>query len=184
MLIVGAGPAGLEAARALGQRGYDVTLADASDEPGGRVTRESKLPGLSAWARVRDYRTYQIQQVPNVMLYPASTLDAAQILEFGATSVAIATGATWRRDGYGRAHQFPIPGTDGANVFTPDDVMAGKVPDGPVLVYDDDHYYMGGLIAEKPACRGRRCHLRDARSKGLGLDRSDPGTKPYPEAHD
>ena len=154
VLIVGAGPAGLEAARALGQRGYDVTLADALEEPGGRVTRESKLPGLSAWARVRDYRIYQIQQMPNVMLYPASALDAAQILEFGATSVAIATGATWRRDGYGRAHQFPIPGTDGANVFTPDDIMAGTVPEGPVLVYDDDHYYMGGLIAEKLRAAG------------------------------
>ncbi len=149
VLVVGAGPAGLEAAWALGQRGYDVTLADASEEPGGRVTCESKLPGLSAWARVRDYRIYQIQQMPNVMLYPASSLDAAQILEFGATSVAIATGATWRRDGYGRAHQFPIPGTEGANVFTPDDIMAGTTPAGPVLVYDDDHYYMGGLIAEQ-----------------------------------
>ncbi|MEM7122766.1 MAG: FAD-dependent oxidoreductase [Pseudomonadota bacterium] len=149
VLIVGAGPAGLEAARALGQRGYDVTLADAADEPGGRVTRESKLPGLSAWARVRDYRTYQLQQMPNVMMYPGSALDAAQIREFGASSVALATGATWRRDGFGRAHQFPIPGTDGANVFTPDDIMAGTTPEGPVLVYDDDHYYMGGLIAEK-----------------------------------
>src|SRR5262249_21313258 len=46
ILVVGAGPAGLEAARALGQRGYEVHLAEATTEVGGRVARESKLPGL------------------------------------------------------------------------------------------------------------------------------------------
>ena len=54
VLVVGAGPAGLEAARALGQRGCAVSLAEARRELGGRVTRESRLPGLAEWARVRD----------------------------------------------------------------------------------------------------------------------------------
>ena len=53
VLIVGAGPAGMEAARALGLRGYQVVLAEAGSEIGGRVARECKLPGLSAWGRVR-----------------------------------------------------------------------------------------------------------------------------------
>src|SRR6266700_3224711 len=56
ILIVGAGPAGLEAARALGQRGYDVVLTEASRELGGRVAAESRLPGLHAWRRVIEYR--------------------------------------------------------------------------------------------------------------------------------
>ena len=46
VLVVGAGPAGLEAATALGKRGYDVVLAEARRELGGRVTRESALAGL------------------------------------------------------------------------------------------------------------------------------------------
>ena len=149
ILIIGAGPAGLEAARATAERGYNVTLAEASDELGGRVTRESNLPGLSAWGRVRDYRVHRIQQMANVEIFQGSELDAAQVLEFGANQVAIATGAHWRKDGYGSADQFPIPGTDGANVFTPDDVMDGVVPAGPVVVYDDEHYYMGAVMAEK-----------------------------------
>ena len=165
VLVVGAGPAGLEAARAAGQRGHDVTLAEAEEELGGRVTRESRLPGLSAWARVRDYRAYQLSQMANVEVFPASRLSADQVLEFGASHIAIATGSRWRRDGYGRAHQFPIPGTDGANVLTPDDIMAGARPEGPVLVYDDDHYYMGGVVAELLAEAGNAVTLATPESK-------------------
>lgn len=156
VLVVGAGPAGLEAARAAGERGYQVILTEATEDLGGRVTLESQLPGLSAWARVRDYRTYQISQMANVEVYKASRLTSDQVLEFGAAHVAIATGAAWRRDGYGRTHQFPIPGTDGTNVFTPDDIMAGRIPDGPVVVYDDDHYYMASVVAEKLVTDGRK----------------------------
>jgi dimethylamine/trimethylamine dehydrogenase len=149
VLIVGAGPAGLECARALGQRGYTVHLAEAEEQLGGRVTRESKLPGLSAWARVRDHRLLQIDKMMNVTVYPASRLEASHIYEMGAAHVVIATGATWRRDGSGRAHYRPLPSFARDGVYTPDDIMAGTVPKGPVMIYDDDHFYMGGVLAEK-----------------------------------
>ncbi|MGI9315858.1 MAG: FAD-dependent oxidoreductase [bacterium] len=154
VLVVGAGPSGLEAALAAGQRGHDVIVAEATEELGGRVTRESRLPGLSAWARVRDYRTYQLSQMANVEVYQSSLLSVEQILEFGATHVAIATGAVWRRDGYGRAHQFPITGIDSMNVLTPDDIMENVIPTGTVLIFDDDHYYMGSVIAEQLVADG------------------------------
>jgi dimethylamine/trimethylamine dehydrogenase len=85
----------------------------------------------------------------NVEFYLESVVDEQQILEYGADRVAIATGAKWRRDGTGRWLEEPVPGWDGPSVLTPDDIMAGVVPSGPVVVYDDDHYYMGGVIAEK-----------------------------------
>jgi dimethylamine/trimethylamine dehydrogenase len=56
----------LEAATSLGKRGYEVTLTEATREMGGRVTLESALPGLAAWARVRDWRLNQIGKLPNV----------------------------------------------------------------------------------------------------------------------
>jgi dimethylamine/trimethylamine dehydrogenase len=39
-------------------------------------------------------------------------------------------------------------------VYTPDDIMAGRVPGGPTLVYDDDHYYLGSVIAERLRAEG------------------------------
>ena len=148
VLVVGAGPAGLEAARAAAARGYDVALAEATTELGGRVARECKLPGLSAWGRVRDYRQYQLSQMSNAAVYLDNTLTANDIIEFGAEHVAIATGSHWRRDGVAREHVVPMPIQSGLPVYTPDDLMAGKMPSGRVLVYDDDHYYMGGVVAE------------------------------------
>ena len=149
VLVVGAGPAGLEAARALGQRGYQVHLAEAGENLGGRVTAEARLPGLAEWARVRDYRVQQITKMTNVEVYRASHLKPEHVYELGAPRVVIATGAHWRRNGVGRANSAPVPGFDHKAVLTPDDIMAGAAPGGPVIVFDDDHYYLGGVLAEK-----------------------------------
>ncbi|TGU99648.1 NADH:flavin oxidoreductase [Mesorhizobium sp. M00.F.Ca.ET.151.01.1.1] len=159
VLIVGAGPAGLEAARALGLRGYKVAIAEAGTELGGRVARESKLPGLSAWGRVRDYRQYQLGQMPDVDIYFESQLTADDILSFGFQNIAIATGSTWRRDGVARAHVVPMPIDGAMPVYTPDDLMDGKVPSGKVVLFDDDHYYMGGVLAELMARQGTKVTL-------------------------
>ncbi|MBX2823137.1 MAG: FAD-dependent oxidoreductase [Gammaproteobacteria bacterium] len=154
VLVVGAGPSGLEAARALGERGYEVMLAEKNLEAGGRVALESQLPGLSAWARVRDYRLYQISQMPNVNLFLDNELSATDVLEIGSDHVCIATGASWRTDGVARHHLLPIPGDGSIEVLTPDDLMAGRLPAGRVVVYDDDHYYMGAVCAELLADKG------------------------------
>ena len=148
VLIVGAGPAGLSAARGLGLRGYEVALAEAGTGLGGRVAKESRLPGLSAWGRVRDYRVGQIHKMPNVQVYLDSALSADDVLEFGFDQIAIATGATWRRDGVARFQTRPVAIDPAMPLFTPDGLMAGNLPKGDVLLYDDDHYYMGGVLAE------------------------------------
>jgi dimethylamine/trimethylamine dehydrogenase len=157
VLVVGAGPAGLEAARALGQRGYEVALAEAGTELGGRVARECRLPTLSAWGRVRDWRVGQINKMANVSVYLDSELNAAQVLEFGFDQVVVATGSTWRRDGVAHHHLAPMPIAPDVAVFTPDDLMAGARPQGKqVVLYDDDHYYMGGICAELLVKAGHR----------------------------
>jgi dimethylamine/trimethylamine dehydrogenase len=148
VLVAGAGPAGLEAARALGQRGYEVHLAEAEKELGGRVTRESRLPGLAEWSRVRDWRIGRLRTMHDVTVYPDNRLCAEDVLDFGASDVVIATGATWRRDGIGRSNGWPIRGSDCDCVFTPDDLMDGVLPQGPVVLFDDDGFYLGSVLAE------------------------------------
>lgn len=160
VLVVGGGPAGLEAARALGQRGFEVSLAEASKELGGRVSREARLPGLAEWVRVRDWRLGQINKLPNVATYLDSRLEPADVLEFDADHVVIATGACWRRDGFGRSHGLGIEGFEShPAVFTPDDLMDGRLPEGEVVVFDDDGGYHATVAAELLAKAGRRVHF-------------------------
>ena len=154
VLVVGAGPAGLEAARALGARGYEVVLAEAATGLGGRVARERQLPGLSAWGRVADYREYQLSQMQNVAIYLDNEIVADDILEFGSEHVVLATGSRWRADGVSRYHVTPIASDDSLPVYTPDDLMDGTLPRGRVVLFDDDHYYMGGVLAELLATNG------------------------------
>ena len=155
VLVVGGGPAGLEAALQLGKRGYRVTLAEASARLGGRVAQERLLPGLSAWGRVADFRLGQIAPMANIETYLESRLTAQDVLDLGAQHVAIATGAHWRRDAIARHHLAPIPTDPAMPVFTPDDLMAGRGPtSGSVLIYDDDHYYIASVLAELLVARG------------------------------
>ncbi len=165
VLVVGAGPAGLECSMQLANRGYAVTLAEASEVLGGRVVRESELPGMASYARVRDYRENQIRQKPNVEIYLGNHLSANDIIELQIPHVLIATGAHWRRNGTGRQHAFPIEGLENVSLLTPDDVLAGAEISGRVLIYDDDHYFMGSTIAERCRDQGHDVCLVTPESK-------------------
>jgi dimethylamine/trimethylamine dehydrogenase len=162
VLVVGAGPAGLECAVTLGRRGYPVTLADRERDFGGRMRFETRLPGLATWGRVLDWRMGQLRTLPNVSLYPESALEALDILGLEHTHVVLATGARWSRMLCG-ANEFPIAPPAAPRVYTPDDLAAGVVPEGPIAVFDFDNYYLAGAIAEQLAQLGREvCYVTTA----------------------
>ncbi|MBT8203388.1 MAG: NAD(P)-binding protein, partial [Acidimicrobiia bacterium] len=96
VLIVGGGPAGLEAAQALGKRGYPVVLVEQTRRLGGRVAREARLPGLAAWIRVVDYRVGQLAMLDTVEHYFESPMTADEALTYDFTHIAVATGSQWR----------------------------------------------------------------------------------------
>ena len=155
VLVIGGGPAGLECARAAGQRGYRVTLAEASTALGGRINREATLPGLATWTRVRDWRIGRLHDLANVEIYLDSLLGPDDVAELEADHVICATGANWRRDGVGTATHFGVAGLGDAHVLTPDDILIdGAEPTGQVVIYDDDHYFMAGALAERFAAAG------------------------------
>ena len=105
--------------------------------------------------RVRDYREQQLHKLPNVEIYFDSDLGADDVLAFGFPRVVVATGAAWRADGVGHHWTTPMPIANGAKVLSPDDIMSGTLPEGKrVIVWDDDHYYMGGVMAELMAEKG------------------------------
>ncbi|MFQ5622705.1 MAG: hypothetical protein ACE5FS_04840 [Paracoccaceae bacterium] len=83
----------------LARRGYQVTLAEAAKELGGRVTRESRLPGPGAWRRAFDSRVRGLQRRANVRIFLDSRLHADDVAELGIPNVFVATGASWRSDG-------------------------------------------------------------------------------------
>ena len=147
VLIIGSGPSGLEAAVTLGMRGVPVLLAEARRELGGRVTEESTLPGLSEWSRVRDWRVQQLGKLSNVTLYRESRMNADNVLATDIRHIVVATGSRWRANGLSRSSVVPIPSYVDSRTLTPDDIMAGQRPSGPVVIFDDDHYYMASVLA-------------------------------------
>jgi dimethylamine/trimethylamine dehydrogenase len=141
----------------LARRGYDVTLAEAAAELGGRARAEAGLSGLGAWHRVVDYRLNDLRQRANVRLFTDSRLGAAEVAELGIPNVFVATGSHWRRNGRGRSHPGGLPIDAAMPVLTPDDIMAGQGPaDGPVLIFDDEQGYMGGVVADHLAGQGHK----------------------------
>jgi dimethylamine/trimethylamine dehydrogenase len=154
VLVVGAGPAGLEAGLMLAKRGHEVKIAEAGHSPGGRLQWESKLPGLAEWARVRDWRLHQISKLSNVEIFRESRLTPEDVMDLGLPHVVVATGSRWRKDGRGRSIRSAIASYADPRTLSPEQVMAGAPLSGPLVVFDDDHYYVAAALAEHAARLG------------------------------
>ena len=159
VLIVGGGPAGMECARVLGERGYTVHLREAERELGGHWKSIATLPRLAEWARVITYRETQLRKLKKQVEVQrgVGAMSADEVLRYGADRVVIATGYHWCRDGRG-ANSGPIPGADDSlpYVLTPTQAMQGKtVPGRRALVLDGDGHFMGIALAEMLANQGK-----------------------------
>ncbi|MCX6461057.1 MAG: FAD-dependent oxidoreductase [Actinobacteria bacterium] len=158
VLVVGAGPSGLECARVLAERGFDaVHVVEARDRLGGAAEWTSRLPGLTKWRRVVEYREHQLSKL-GVNVITNRRMTTEDVLNYGASIVIIATGSVWDGSGTSSLTHRSIPGADSSQdwVLTPEQIMLeGKVPTGRrVLVYDEDGYHMGSSIAHKLALDG------------------------------
>ena len=158
VLVVGAGPAGLECARVLGMRGYDVHLREAVGEPGGHVRDVARYPGLAEWGRIVSYREGQLAKMPNVEIHTGiGEMSADEVLAYGADRVVIATGARWSGDGTSGVTMAPLDEADAARpqFATPEQVMAGKELGERVVVLDGEGVNVGIALAELCADRGK-----------------------------
>jgi dimethylamine/trimethylamine dehydrogenase len=164
VLVIGAGPAGMECAMVLGKREMRrVHLVDADNEMGGSMRWIPRLPGLGEWGRVVNYRKIQIDKLANVEFVPRTRLDADAARRYGAEIIVVATGARWADDGLGSGSRGPVAGADAttAHCLTPEQMMLeGKRPPGRrAVVYDCEGYFMGAGLAELLVLEGFQVHL-------------------------
>jgi dimethylamine/trimethylamine dehydrogenase len=177
VLVVGAGPAGMECAMVLGKREMAaVHLVDAEREIGGCVNWISLLGhsdggknlargdarGLGEWKRIVNYRQIQLDKLRNVEVHTHSGLSAQDVLEYGAEIVIVATGCHFATDGMNPATHAAIEGADTSLDWqlTPDQVVKeGKTIGKRVLVLENEGYFMGASVAQKLAGEGHEVHL-------------------------
>jgi len=137
-VVVGAGPAGLEAARVLAQRGHDVTIVDAADQPGGQL----RLAAAGNWRRdligIIDWRVAELER-SGVHVQCNSYVDENDILALGPDLVILANGAIPQTE-FG-------PGSE--HVSTVWDIVGRQTKIAPeVLIYDGTGRHAGPIAAE------------------------------------
>ena len=152
VLIIGAGPAGLECARILGKKGYKIDLVEKSKNIGGHLLSITKLPGLSEWIKVIDFRKSQLNNLSNVnIILGAGEVTEQDLLEYETDKIILATGSFWQGNGKSPFNFNPIPGIDHQkNEFiTPEQLFNGKNVGKNICIIDSDGYFMATSIAEQ-----------------------------------
>ncbi|HXO10262.1 MAG TPA: FAD-dependent oxidoreductase, partial [Solirubrobacteraceae bacterium] len=172
VLVIGAGPAGMECAMVLGKREMSaVHLIEANKEIGGSVNWISQMGhsdgkenlfrgsarGLGEWKRIVNYRQIQLDKLSNVEVHEGSRLSTQQVLEYGAEIVIVATGCHFATDGLNAATHQPIEGADASLDWqlTPEQVVGETKRVGQrVLILENEAYFMGVSVAQKLAGEG------------------------------
>ncbi len=149
ILIVGGGPAGLEAARVAAERGHNVTLVEAGPKLGGQFRLAAIQPRRGQIADLINWYERQLQKLQvNVRLN--TYFEASEISAFGADSIVLATGSLPSGTGFQRAlpQLDSIPGVDKENVFSVEDILNRSARPGKhIILLDDNGHWQGGGTA-------------------------------------
>ena len=123
ILVIGGGPAGMEAAHTAARRGHAVILVEREDRLGGQLPLCSAPPFKHEISRLTRYLTTQVDR-QHVLVRLGADAPVAHLLDdLEPDAVIVATGVSPSR--------LPLPGLDRANVVTAWEVMAGAVQAGP-----------------------------------------------------
>ena len=149
-VVVGAGPAGLEAARVLAERGHKVEVLEATGEAGGQILLAARNPRRKEMIGIVDWRLSELERL-GVPIHYNVFAEAADILERNPDLVVIATGGI---------AQNPLLDAGDDLVVSSWDIIAGAIkPEGPVLLYDDNGAHTGMTAAEMIAATGAELEI-------------------------
>ncbi|SFB07836.1 2,4-dienoyl-CoA reductase [Rhizobium sp. NFR07] len=149
-VVVGAGPAGLEAARVLAERGHAVTVLEATGEAGGQVNLLIRNPRRKEMVGIVDWRLAELERLGVEIRYDVYA-EGADVLALEPDLVVVATG------GFAQVPELDA----GEDLVTSSwDILAGAVkPSGPVLLFDDNGGHPGMSAAEVIAASGAELEL-------------------------
>ena len=148
VIIIGGGPGGLEAARVAALRGHSVTLLEARTALGGGLALWAKLPGREVYARAIEWWVRELDRL-GVDVRTETPVSSADVLALAPDAAIVATGAEFSRTGRSGGSDRPIPGADQPHVYTPSDILLGRVQlTGKVVVLDGEGTHASGGIAE------------------------------------
>lgn len=159
VVVVGGGPAGMEASRVAARRGHQVVLFEGRNELGGQLRLLAGLPGRDSFNLATDWWSRQLESLDvDVRLGATATVDS--ILDELPEAIIIATGSRYASDGESGFISQAIPGADQSHVFTPEMILEdGRRPEGRVIVLDDEGLNTGVGIAELLARDGASVEL-------------------------
>jgi pyruvate/2-oxoglutarate dehydrogenase complex dihydrolipoamide dehydrogenase (E3) component len=160
VVVVGGGPAGVEAARVAAVRGHAVTLLEREDRLGGQYRLWSALPGREGLYDAIAWYGPELARLGVDVRMGGGDADVDDVLALDPEAVIVATGSRYERSGESGFVPAPIPGADRDFVYTPEQILdEGLRPAGKVLLLDDEGLNAGVGVAQVLAANGSPVEL-------------------------
>jgi 2,4-dienoyl-CoA reductase-like NADH-dependent reductase (Old Yellow Enzyme family) len=170
VVVVGGGPAGLEAAWVAAARGHDVVLLERSARLGGKIAMAAALPGRGELAALADWRALECaRRGVDVRLGVVATAD--EVLALRPDAVVVATGGVATKHGSSKFHPMPVPGADQPWVVDHEAALADAAGLGRRVVILDAVGHIEAIgLGELLASRGAEVTIATPLASPIALD--------------